>query len=108
MPFGCMYSFPFLFVWVAIVDDSSRVAADLVAAMRTSPLGVLVITAGIPAAYYGRNGNGVATFDGGTTYMLGNSLAFSITTGGPYSIQLGDSWVDELGVATLTNIVSID
>lgn len=88
--------------------DTSRIAADLVAAYRTAPLGILVITAGVPTAYYGRNGNGVATFDGGSTWMLGNTLACSLSTGGPYSIQVGTSWVDEIGVATLVNIVSVD
>jgi hypothetical protein len=68
----------------------------------------MIISSAVPTVYYGRNGNGVATFDSGSTYVLGGSLTYSGTTSGGLGIILGSSWFDELGASIAVNIVGVD
>jgi hypothetical protein len=108
MPLGATNPCPFRLGGDVLAENQSRIAADLVASMRVAPLGVMVIAAGAPTAYYGRNGTGVATFDSGATYVLGGTLTYSAVVTADLAITLGGTWYDEIGVSTLVNIVGVD
>lgn len=108
MPFGATNPCPFRLGGDFLAEQHSRMAADLVASMRVAPLGIMIVVDGVPKAYYGRNGNGVTTFDSGSTYKLGGSLDYSASTSGGLSIALGGSWLDEINAPTKVNIVGVE
>jgi hypothetical protein len=108
MPFGATNPFPFREGGDAPAEAWSRITADLVASMRVAPLGVMIVAAGVPTAYFGRNGNGVATFDSGATYVLGGTLTYSAAYAFGLAITLGTSWIDEVGQSWAVNIVGAD
>lgn len=108
MPLGALNPCPFRLGGDVLAENHSRICADLVASMRVAPLGVMIVTNGVPVAYYGRNGNGVTTFDSGATYVLGGSLAYSFVISSGFVLTLGASWNDEIGTVTPVNLVGVE